>query len=70
MTKKAAPDSQATSAAKVDLKARRLFGTDGIRGTANVFPMTPDVVMRVGQAMGHLLRRQPKRNAVPKVVIG
>ncbi len=49
---------------------RRLFGTDGIRGAANQFPMTPDIVLRVGQAMGHILRRQPSRNKHPKVVIG
>ena len=48
----------------------RLFGTDGIRGTANQHPMTPDVVLRVGQAMGYLLRQRPQRNAAPKVVIG
>lgn len=49
---------------------KRLFGTDGIRGTANQFPMTPDIVLRVGQAMGHILKSQPSRNKVPKVVIG
>jgi phosphoglucosamine mutase len=49
---------------------KRLFGTDGIRGTANQFPMTPDLVMKVGQAMGHILRMRPSRNAHPKVVIG
>ena len=31
---------------------RRYFGTDGIRGRANAFPMTPDVAMRVGMAVG------------------
>ncbi len=31
---------------------RRYFGTDGIRGRANSFPMTPDVAMRVGMAVG------------------
>ncbi|MBK8263979.1 MAG: phosphoglucosamine mutase [Nannocystis sp.] len=30
---------------------RRLFGTDGIRGPANVHPMTPDVAMRLGMAV-------------------
>jgi phosphoglucosamine mutase len=49
---------------------KRLFGTDGIRGTANQHPITPDVVMRVGQAMGYLLQQGPRRNANPKVVIG
>jgi phosphoglucosamine mutase len=32
--------------------ARSYFGTDGIRGTANRFPMTPEVAMRVGLAAG------------------
>lgn len=49
---------------------KRLFGTDGIRGTANQFPMTPDLVLKVGQAMGYILRRRPSRNKNPKVVIG
>ena len=49
---------------------KRLFGTDGIRGTANQFPITPDIVMKVGQAMGVILRRHPSRNKHPKVVIG
>src|SRR5688572_12053261 len=32
-------------------ESRRLFGTDGIRGEANVHPMTPDVALRVGMAV-------------------
>ncbi|MDZ4776990.1 MAG: phosphoglucosamine mutase [Alphaproteobacteria bacterium] len=31
---------------------RGYFGTDGIRGTANRFPMTPEVALRVGMAAG------------------
>lgn len=53
-------------------KTPQLFGTDGIRGTANVFPMLPDMVIKIGQAMGHLLNQQ--KNTSPsqtkKVVIG
>lgn len=49
---------------------KRLFGTDGIRGTANQHPITPEVVMKVGQAMGHILKTRGSRNKVPKVVIG
>lgn len=30
----------------------RLFGTDGVRGRANAWPMTPDVVMQLGRAAG------------------
>ena len=51
-------------------KVKRLFGTDGIRGTANQAPITPDIVLKVGQAMGHILRKNPSRNKHPKVVIG
>lgn len=53
-------------------KSNRLFGTDGIRGTANQFPMTPDIVLKVGQAIGHLLHKQsrPGASSIRKVVIG
>ncbi len=46
---------------------RRYFGTDGIRGQSNVFPMTPDLAMRVGIAVGTIFRRGTHRN---RVVIG
>ena len=36
----------------------KIFGTDGIRGTANCFPMTSDIALKVGQAMGYILRNQ------------
>ena len=32
-------------------QARQLFGTDGIRGPANIHPMTPDVALRLGMAV-------------------
>lgn len=47
----------------------RLFGTDGIRGKANTSPMTPDVVLKVGQAMGLLLRRLPGRQGQRRMVL-
>lgn len=51
--------------------ALRLFGTDGIRGEAGKFPMTPDVVLKVGQALGYLLKKRPGRsNQKPLVLIG
>jgi phosphoglucosamine mutase len=46
---------------------RRLFGTDGIRGTANSDPMTAEVALRLGQAAGRLFTRGPHRH---RVVIG
>src|SRR5487761_2134899 len=48
-------------------KPRRLFGTDGIRGTANADPMTAEVALRLGQAAGLLFTRGAHRH---RVVIG
>ncbi|TWF54991.1 phosphoglucosamine mutase [Neorhizobium alkalisoli] len=47
--------------------ARRYFGTDGIRGHSNIFPMTPDLAMRVGIAVGTMFRNGNHRH---RVVIG
>src|SRR3954470_12416064 len=46
---------------------RRLFGTDGIRGTANTEPMTAGVALRLGQAAGLMFTRGSHRH---RVVIG
>ncbi len=35
---------------------RKLFGTDGIRGTANVHPMTPEVALALGRAIAHVFQ--------------
>ncbi|MCC6716731.1 MAG: phosphoglucosamine mutase [Acetobacteraceae bacterium] len=43
---------------------RRLFGTDGIRGTANAEPMTAETVLRLGQAAGLLFTRGAHRHSV------
>ncbi len=42
----------------------RLFGTDGIRGTVNDHPMTPETVLRVGMASASLLREKYGRNMI------
>jgi phosphoglucosamine mutase len=46
---------------------RRLFGTDGIRGTANTDPMTAGTALRLGQVAGLLFTRGAHRH---RVVIG
>lgn len=39
------------------LKSKKIFGTDGVRGKANVYPMTPDILMRLAVAAGkHFIR--------------
>jgi phosphoglucosamine mutase len=37
-------------------KVEKLFGTDGIRGMANEYPMTGEVSMAVGRAVAHVLK--------------
>jgi phosphoglucosamine mutase len=49
------------------MSERRLFGTDGIRGTANTDPMTAEVALRLGQAAGLLFTRGSHRH---QVIIG
>jgi len=46
---------------------RKFFGTDGIRGLANSFPMTPEIAMKVGMAAGRVFTRGEYRH---RVVIG
>ena len=46
-----------------------LFGTDGVRGTANTHPMTAPMALRLGQAAGRHFRRTG-RTAAHRVVIG
>lgn len=51
--------------------ARRYFGTDGIRGRANAFPLIPEFVTRLGRAAATVLIDDPGRQrAWPTVIIG
>jgi len=47
--------------------SRKYFGTDGIRGTVGQSPITPDFVLRLGHAVGQVLKRTQSR---PTVLIG
>ncbi|MCE7976916.1 MAG: phosphoglucosamine mutase [Nitrospira sp. NTP1] len=46
---------------------RRLFGTDGVRGVANLEPMTSEIAMQLGRAAAHIFMRRAGRH---QVVIG
>ena len=37
--------------------SRKLFGTDGVRGRANTYPMTAEMALRLGAAAGRFFRR-------------
>ncbi|WP_425073113.1 phosphoglucosamine mutase [Sagittula sp. S175] len=47
---------------------RKLFGTDGVRGTANTYPMTVEMAVSLGAAVGRYFRNE--HNGVHRVVIG
>jgi len=45
----------------------KLFGTDGIRGIANEYPMTTEVALNVGRAIAYLSKR---KGHTPRIIIG
>lgn len=45
----------------------KLFGTDGIRGRANEYPMTVEMALNIGKATAHLFKRE---GHVPKIIVG
>jgi phosphoglucosamine mutase len=49
---------------------RKYFGTDGVRGTVGISPITPDFVMRLGYAAGTVLAKAETSNTRPVVLIG
>ena len=40
---------------------RALFGTDGIRAKANTYPMTPEIALALGKALGFIVKKQGKQ---------
>jgi phosphoglucosamine mutase len=39
----------------------RMFGTDGVRGTANVYPMTAEMALEIGRAAAYVCKKRPKQ---------
>ncbi|MFT5125644.1 MAG: phosphoglucosamine mutase [Verrucomicrobiales bacterium] len=48
----------------------KIFGTDGVRGVANIAPMTAEDVLRIGRATAYVCKRHSSPGARPKIVIG
>jgi len=46
---------------------KRLFGTDGVRGIANMEPMSAETALQLGQAIAYVFKREPRRH---QIVIG
>lgn len=51
-------------------KNSKIFGTDGVRGVANQYPMTSELAMAIGRATSYLLCGKDTKRVSPKVVIG
>ncbi|MFL6537703.1 MAG: phosphoglucosamine mutase [Chthoniobacterales bacterium] len=53
---------------------KRIFGTDGVRGVANVEPVTAETALKLGRAAAHVLMKLNPRahpaNTRPKIVLG
>ncbi|TFG36985.1 MAG: phosphoglucosamine mutase [Syntrophobacterales bacterium] len=45
----------------------KLFGTDGVRGVANEYPMTAEMALKIGMATAHIFKR---RGHQPRIIIG
>lgn len=52
---------------------RRIFGTDGVRGTANVEPVTAETALKLGRAAAHVFKQRlplPRGHGRHKIVVG
>ncbi|RQW82622.1 MAG: phosphoglucosamine mutase, partial [Geobacter sp.] len=48
---------------------KKLFGTDGVRGVANVYPMTTEMAMQIGRAAAHIFKKDGDTHR-HRIVIG
>jgi len=54
-------------------KPKKIFGTDGVRGTANIEPVTAETALKLGRAAGHVfknLENQSRQRGRHRIVIG
>ena len=69
MAKNPRKDAAAGAArAHTHARARKLFGTDGIRGVANEHPMTPELSLQLGRAVAFVAGRG--KSHAPRVLVG
>jgi len=48
-------------------KPKKIFGTDGVRGIANIEPMTVETALKLGRAAAHIFKKDKRRH---RIVIG
>ena len=52
---------------------KRIFGTDGVRGTANIEPVTAETALKLGRAAGHVFKKlesQSRGRGRHRIVLG
>ncbi len=49
------------------MRKKRLFGTDGVRGVANIEPMTSEMALQLGRAIAYVFKKEARRH---RIVIG
>ena len=49
---------------------RKFFGTDGIRGKANIFPMTGELAFNLGRAVTHYFHETKINDKQPLIIVG
>src|SRR5580658_7393165 len=55
------------------MMSNKIFGTDGVRGTANIEPVTAETALKLGRAAAHVfknLNKQARDHGKHKIVIG
>lgn len=52
------------------MSERKLFGTDGIRGKANIYPMTSEVATALGRAVTYYFQKKSGNEKTPLVIVG
>src|ERR1700704_1658473 len=64
------PKTESGSEDPRSIEIPRLFGTDGIRGTAGTYPLDPPTVRRIGAALVRALPKGAASNGSPRLLIG
>lgn len=49
------------------MSKKRLFGTDGVRGVANIDPMTAEMALQLGRAIAYVFKKEARRH---RIVVG
>tara|TARA_Y100000589_G_scaffold332331_1_gene391854 strand:- start:7053 stop:8402 length:1350 start_codon:yes stop_codon:yes gene_type:complete len=46
------------------INKKKFFGTDGVRGEVNKFPMTPEIILKLGMSLGSYFQNDSRKNNV------